>query len=583
MKRSLIAAALVVCVLGAAKATAADEKVYTIGILNWLDVPHNLEAIDGFHKVLDLGQVPHVIDQVNVRGDEEQAMATLRKWKQEKVDLICAVGTGAARLAIQEVTDIPIVFTAVTNPVLSGIAESWDHPGRNVTGSSNWIGMADKLRIFKECVPHMKRLGVIYDPDNPVPVAEVAEARDKVESMGITLHEVTIKKADEIAPAVAKLAAENIDALWVPIEKLVYENMPEVAREARPRRLPVVSSTLKGLGLEQGDPITLLAVTVDYEHLGRLSAQTAIDILAGGKAPGDIPIRTMSRYSVVVNANAAATIGYTVPSSCLAKANKIIRGYEGQTVTVAGTGDSQHLLRELAKALMAELDGGKIEVPDSIGSSGGVRALIAGKADLARVARPLKESETSAGLTYKLFAMSPVVFVAHPSVQGMENVTTKDIVGVYSGRISKWETLGAERGRIYVVTRESGDSCLTVLNKLVPGFKDIEEQRAKVFYSSQEARDALADHRNTFGFLPMSVAAGTNLKVLSVDGVYPSTENVRNGTYKLAVPLGIVYKDKPTGLAGRFLDFLFSDQARAIITAAGAVPVASKDNQHPPD
>jgi phosphate transport system substrate-binding protein len=255
----------------------------------------------------------------------------------------------------------------------------------------------------------------------------------------------------------------------------------------------------------------------------------------------------------------------------------VLRAYEGQVITIAGTGDSEALLQALAKACQNVLEGGTIEVPESVGSTGGIRALLAGKADLARVARGLSAEETKAGLTCKTFAKAPIVFVVHPSVTGIDNIVTKDIVGIYSGTITKWDTLGAKEGRIYPVIRESGDACLSVLNAQVPGFAAIQEPRAKVAYSTAEARNALVEHKNTFGFLSASVAAGTDLRVLSVDGVHPSVENVRNGTYTLVIPLGIVYRQEPTGLARRFVDFLDSKEAQAVISSMGAVPVGSAE------
>ena len=101
-------------------------------------------------------------------------------------------------LAIDEVSNIPIVFTAVTNPVSSGIADSWKSSGRNVTGSSNWIKLEDKLATFKNCVPYLKTLGIIYNPDNPVPAAEISEAKQLTEFMGITLREATINDVNGV-------------------------------------------------------------------------------------------------------------------------------------------------------------------------------------------------------------------------------------------------------------------------------------------------------------------------------------------------------------------------------------------------
>jgi phosphate transport system substrate-binding protein len=572
-------ATMVLSLLSLAPRAAAAEKTYTLGVLNGSNALYNLEAIDGFRKALELSQVPHRLDLVTVGADEAKARNTLLRWKQEKVDLVFAVGTEASLLAIQEEHDIPVVFIATPNPRLPGFAGSPDPSARNVTGSCPRVVTAEMLHLFKEGVPTLQRLGVVYDKGNPLSTAEVAEARDPAKGLDVQLLEAAVSRADEITPQVNKLIEENIDALWIPTDALIYENLPQIARVARPRKLPVVTSTPEGMGAwGESDAITLFAVAPDYGQLGRLSAETALDVLTAGKSPAAIPIRTTSRYVLIVNASVAAGIGYDVPPAFLTKAHKVLRGYEDQVITIASTGDSEALVKVLAQAFQKTIEGGKIEVPESVGSTGGIRALLAGKADLARVARGLSADETKAGLTCKTFAKASIAFVVHVSVTDIDNITSKEIVGIYSGTITKWNSLGAKEGRIYPVTRESGDSCLRVLHAQVPGLAAIQEPQAKVAYTTAEARDTLVGHKNTFGFVPLMVALGTDLRVLSVDGVYPSAENVRNGTYKLVIPLGIVYQQEPTGLARRFVKFLYSKEAQAIISSMGAVPVDSEGN-----
>jgi phosphate transport system substrate-binding protein len=241
-------------------------------------------------------------------------------------------------------------------------------------------------------------------------------------------------------------------------------------------------------------------------------------------------------------------------------------------IIVGGTGDSQELMRALAKVLMEKLGSGIIEVPDSIGSKGGIRAVANGEIDLARVARPLKEDEKKPGLTYRLFAKSPVVFVVHPSAADINNITTEQLIGIYSGEIRDWSQLGIQAGKIYPITRESGDSSLLVLNEKLPAFTEIKTPVAKVIYSTPETVAALMEHKGTIGFVPLAMAVGTKLRILKVNDVYPSSKNVLDGKYEMVIPFGIVYKEQPKGLAKSFVDFLYSEDGRKIITEMGAVP-----------
>ena len=558
----------------------AQTKTYEIGVIVWDKNIYYENALNGILKGIELSGLPVNLNIKQVDSDEIETKRILANWQNENIDLICAIGTKSAIIAIEEIHNIPIVFTAVTNPVVSGISKSWNGSGRNITGSSNWVNSEIMLKTFKKTIPHLKNLGVIFDPDNPVPVAEITEAQKICESLGISLKQAHIKSKEQIENSIEDLISRDIDALWVPLEILVFENMDRVGKTTQPQKLPVVSSTVQGVGLDESvdNMVGIVAVTIDFYALGRLCVPAIIEILTKGVNPSDISIKTMSDYQIIINKNAADKIDYDIPMAILAEASTVIKGLTGQKIVIAGTGDSQELLRTLAGILEDRLGGGKVEVPDSIGSSGGIRALINNEVDIARVARPLKKEEQDAGLNYRLFAEAPVVFAVHPDVIGIENITTEEIIKIYSGQLRNWNEFGYQVGKIYPINRESGDSCLKVLLAKVPGFADISEPVGKIFYSTQDAVDAISEHEQTIGFLPLPSTIGTNIRVLKVDGIYPSVENVQSGKYKLAVPLAVVCKGKPKGLAKEFVDFLYSQEAQKIIIASGSVPVKT-DNQ----
>ncbi|MFA5293693.1 MAG: substrate-binding domain-containing protein [Phycisphaerae bacterium] len=242
-------------------------------------------------------------------------------------------------------------------------------------------------------------------------------------------------------------------------------------------------------------------------------------------------------------------------------------------IVISGTGDSHDLLLAIANAMMAKVGGVQIELLESIGSTAGIKAVAAGKADLARVARPLKEHEKEFGLTQQVFANTPVVFAASPDINGIDNITTEQILGIYSGKITDWSQLGAKPGKIYPLTREQGDSALRILNEMLPGFADINNPNAKVMYLTPETVATLQEHKQTIGFVPLSATVNANLKILNIDGIEPSIKKVLSGDYKYLIPLGVVYKDQPKGLAKEFIDFLYSEDAKKIIKTMGAVPV----------
>ena len=266
---------------------------------------------------------------------------------------------------------------------------------------------------------------------------------------------------------------------------------------------------------------------------------------------------------------------FLVLSVCVSQTNaeQFNQDFTGQKIIVGGTGDSQKLLRVIAKTLEKKLIGGKIEIPDTVGSSGGIKALVAGRIDLARVARPILQNEEKYNLTYLLFAKNPVVFVTHPSVSKITNLKFSDILKIYSGQINNWENVGDKKHKIYPVTREPGDASVKILTKVFPNFK-VNDNAVKVIFSNPATIDALVKNEHTIGFLPLSNVQNTNLRVMNLNGIAPTFINVQNGTYQLAMPLGIVYKKKPKGLAKVFIEFLYSKEGQKIISNFGAIPIS---------
>ena len=143
-----------------------------------------------------------------------------------------------------------------------------------------------------------------------------------------------------------------------------------------------------------------------------------------------------------------------------------------ETLVIAGTGDSQALLRNLGAIFEKSHPDVTIEVPNSIGSGGGIKAVGRGEAGLGRTARALKEKEKP-GLTDVAFARSPVVFATNTSVHEVLDLSREQILAIYSGKINNWKEVGGPDGKIYPLSREEGDSSRETIDKNLAGFKEL--------------------------------------------------------------------------------------------------------------
>ena len=243
-------------------------------------------------------------------------------------------------------------------------------------------------------------------------------------------------------------------------------------------------------------------------------------------------------------------------------------------VVIAGTGDSRKLLRLLGEEYCLTHPDILIEVPKSVGSSGGIKSLIEGRCDLARVGRPLSANELYYNLKYLLFARAPIVFVVNENIKAVENLSQEALIDIYAGRVTRWDELGQLSGKIYIANREKGDSSRTVIEKVIPAFARIEPFAGKVLYTTQETARVVSFYKNTIAYLPLSEIPEKGVRVLSYAGIFATQATVHSGSYPLVVPLGLVWHGELSPAAADFIAFVSSPAGTKIILASGAYPVS---------
>jgi phosphate transport system substrate-binding protein len=238
-----------------------------------------------------------------------------------------------------------------------------------------------------------------------------------------------------------------------------------------------------------------------------------------------------------------------------------------EPLTVVGTGDGLDMLRSVAAVYRAE-EGREVILPASIGSGGGIAAVASGSERLARVARPLKQTERDAGLVAVPIAKLPTAIIVHPNT-GVTELTSDQVASIYSGRISDWSEVGGKPGKIKVVRREEADSSLQVLRASMPGWKDLEiTTKSKTAVTTQDAIETVDNVEGAIGFAPYSTSLLPDATVLKIDGRAPTDPG-----YPSAAKLQFVYKQGAmTPEAEEFVKFVRSDQGLRLLKAFGAVP-----------
>jgi phosphate transport system substrate-binding protein len=238
------------------------------------------------------------------------------------------------------------------------------------------------------------------------------------------------------------------------------------------------------------------------------------------------------------------------------------------SLNVVGTGDGIDMMTALARDYNAAHHGVEVTVPPSVGSGGGIAAIGSGAEFLARIARPLKPSESEQGIKAVPVARLPSAFLVHRGV-GINKLSARQLAGIFDGTVRNWQELGGPDLSIKVVRREDADSTLVVLRESMPHWKDLQlTPKSKLAMTTQEALDSVETVEGAIGFGPFTRELEKRVTVLRVDGVYPGEDK-----YPSAVLLAVAYKDAPTPEAARFIEYLKSAPASRIMTEFGANPL----------
>lgn len=241
---------------------------------------------------------------------------------------------------------------------------------------------------------------------------------------------------------------------------------------------------------------------------------------------------------------------------------------EPKTMIFAGAGGNLAITRILADAFATTHPGVTINIPESIGSTGGIKAVSEGAVTIGLSSRPFREQEKKLGLEVMPYARTLIVIGVHPGVTD-DNLTYEDIVQIYKGKKTKWKN----GQNIIVITREKGESTVDVMEQVIPGFREandesLQARRWIVAFTDQDMNRLLMTTPNAIGMSDLGTIKSENLsiKMLKVNGNSPILENTLKGKYALAKSLYFVFKKAnlpPEAKA--FMDFVRSGQGQKIL------------------
>lgn len=290
----------------------ADKKkdVFRIGISQFI-THQSLDATrEGF--VDELAKQGYIegknieIDLQNAQG-EQRNLKTISQQLAESSDVVLAIATPSAQSLANTTQTTPVIFSAVTDPVSAKLVESREHPGGNVTGTSDQSSdaISTQINLIKKVLPKAKTIGILYTQSEPNSVVQKDEAKRLLEEKGFTVVEKTILDSNNVKAAAESLMAE-VDMVFVPTDNIISSTMETVKQVSIKHKVPVFGGSTEMVAVGG-----LYNYGTNYEELGRQTARMLVRVLKGEK-PENIAVELPEKLELHTNKEMADALGIDI-------------------------------------------------------------------------------------------------------------------------------------------------------------------------------------------------------------------------------------------------------------------------------
>lgn len=290
----------------------ADKKkdVFRIGISQFI-THQSLDATrEGF--VDELAKQGYVegknieIDLQNAQG-EQRNLKTISQQLAESSDVVLAIATPSAQSLANTTQTTPVIFSAVTDPVSAKLVESREHPGGNVTGTSDQSSdaISTQINLIKKVLPKAKTIGILYTQSEPNSVVQKDEAKRLLEEKGFSVVEKTILDSNNVKAAAESLMAE-VDMVFVPTDNIISSTMETVKQVSIKHKIPVFGGSTEMIAVGG-----LYNYGTNYEELGRQTARMLVRVLKGEK-PENIAVELPEKLELHTNQEMADALGIDI-------------------------------------------------------------------------------------------------------------------------------------------------------------------------------------------------------------------------------------------------------------------------------
>jgi len=315
MMKKIIAVAVILAIFATFAAGCGSKKVPVIGISQYGEHASLDNCREGFLQGLKEAGLEEgkdfVIDYQNAGFDDSIATQIAQTFSANNVALMVGIATPAAIacFAAAEDKDIPVVFSAITDPVMAKLDKG------NITGTSDKLPVDAQLDLIRKIQPEAKTIGIIYTTSEPNSVSAIAEYEEKAPLYGFTIESIGVTQQSEVTLAVDTLISRGVDCLSNLTDNNVVGVLPSVLEKTNAAGIPVYGSEV-----EQVKIGCVASAGIDYIALGIQTGKMAAKILKGEATAENMPYETITEFNYYINSAALAEMGLEVPAEIAEKA-----------------------------------------------------------------------------------------------------------------------------------------------------------------------------------------------------------------------------------------------------------------------
>ncbi|GAA5234825.1 ABC transporter substrate-binding protein [Verticiella sediminum] len=254
----------------------------------------------------------------SAQGNVGTAAQIARKFVGDKPDAIVGIATPAAQAVVAATRSVPLVYSAVTDPIAAQLVPGWEPSGTNVTGVSDELALERQIELIKEILPDAKRVGMVYNPGEANSAVVVRQMKELLPKHGMTLVEAAAPRTVDVGSAAGRLAGK-VDVIYTSTDNNVVSAYEALVKMGNDTDTPLIAADTDSV--KRG---AIAALGLNYKDLGRQTGAIVVRILKGEK-PGDIASARSDNVDLFVNLRAAQAQGVEVPQAVIDKATEVIR------------------------------------------------------------------------------------------------------------------------------------------------------------------------------------------------------------------------------------------------------------------